>query len=223
MLALCWSAPDSVQAAPCPIPTVVLAGGDLSIEGTDPCAEEPERIAVYCETGTVRFEYEVNGVLQGVTDTAVGCGSPTRISVRGNAGDDTIDLSRVSSANGFTGITRPNLLDGGSGKDELLGSQMPNEIFGGTQGDVILARNGLRDTVECGAGTDAVEADQAGVDTLSNCELIDLPLTPAFPAPAPTSTPAATGKRSAAQKRCRGLKHRRARQRCLRRAHKLPI
>jgi hypothetical protein len=220
--AFSWTAPDSVRAAPCPSPTYGLGGGDLSIQGTAPCADEPERFAVYCEAGTVRFEYEVNEVLQGLTDTGVGCGTPARVSVRGNAGDDTIDLSRVTAANGFTGIARPNLIDGGYGKDELIASQMGNEILGGLQNDIILARNGARDTVDCGGGTDAVQADAAGVDALSNCELIDLALTPAPPAATPTG-PSPTGRRAAAKRRCRKLKHGRARRRCFRHAMKLPI
>jgi hypothetical protein len=218
--ALSWLAPDGAGAAPCPIPTYGLSAGDLAIEGTAPCAEEPERFVVYCETGSVRLEYAVNDVLQGVTDTAVGCGSPARLSIDGNAGDDTIDISKVTAANGFTGIALPNVVVGGDGRDELVGGQVPSELLGGPQGDIILARNGVRDTIDCGEGTDAVQADQAGVDALSNCELIDLVPTPA---PVTSSTPKPTGKRAAAKRRCRKLKRRKARRRCFRHARKLPV
>jgi hypothetical protein len=220
-----WSAADSARAAPCPLPTFGLAAGELSIQGTAPCAEEPERFAVYCEAGTVRFDYAVNDVPQGQTDTAFSCGSPARLSVHGNAGDDTIDLSEVTAANSFTGITVPNLIEGGSGKDELLGSQMPSEFLGGTQNDIILARNGVRDTVDCGQGTDAVQADQAGLDALSNCELMDLlpAPAPATPAPAASVPTTSTGRRLAAQRKCRKLKGRKARRKCFRHAMTLPV
>jgi hypothetical protein len=220
--AFAWSAPDSARAAPCPVPSFEFGGGDLSIQGTPPCAEETESFAVYCEAGTVRFEYGVNDVPQGQFDTEVGCESPARLSVHANAGDDTVDLSKVTPTNGFTGIAEPNLIEGGSGKDELIGSQMSSEILGGTQNDIILARNGAHDTVDCGQGTDAVLADQAGVDSLSNCELMDLLPTPAAPAPV-ASGPTPTGKRAAAQRRCHKVRGRKARRRCFRHAGTLPI
>ncbi len=224
-LAVTWSsAPDSAGAAPCPLPSFGFGGGVLSIQGTPPCAEESERFDVYCEAGTVRFEYAVNDVLQGQIDTEVGCGSPARLAVHANAGDDTIDLSKITVANGFTGFTEPNLVEGGSGKDELVGSQTPSEILGGTQNDIILARNGVHDTVDCGQGTDAVQADQAGVDALSNCELMDLLPTSAAPGAAPAaSVPTPTGKRAAAQRRCHKVQGRKARRRCFRHARTLPI
>jgi hypothetical protein len=222
-LALSWSsAPDTAAAAPCPLPSFGFGGGDLSIQGTPPCAEEPERFDVYCEAGTVRFEYAVNDVPQGQIDTEVGCGSPARLAVHANAGDDTIDLSKVTVANGFTGLAEPNLVEGGSGRDELVGSQTASEILGGTQNDIILARNGVHDTVDCGQGTDAVQADQAGVDTLSNCELTDLLPPPLTPSPV-ASIPTPTGKRAAAQRRCHKVKGRKAPRRCFRHARTLPI
>ncbi len=215
-------ATDSAKAAPCPAPTFGLAAGNLSIQGTFPCNEESEGFAVYCEAGMIRFEYEVNDVQLGSIDTGVTCGSPARLSVHGNAGDDTIDLSRVTAANGFTGITEPNLIEGSYGKDELIASQMSNEMLGGAQSDIILARNGVHDTVDCGEGTDAVQTDQTGVDALSNCEVIDLLPTPA-PVPATTPLPTVTGRRAAAQRSCRKLKRRSARRKCFRHAKTLPI
>ncbi len=219
--AVALSTPEG-RAAPCPAPSFSFGGGDLSIQGTPPCAEETESFVVHCEAGTVRFEYGVNGVSQGEADTEVGCGSPARISVHANAGDDVVDLSKVIAANGFTGIARPNLLEGGSGMDELVGSRTSSEFLAGTQNDIILARNGVHDTVDCGQGTDAVQADQAGVDSLSNCELMDLLPTPAIPAPA-ASVPTPTGKRAAAQRRCHRIMGRKARRRCFRHARTLPI
>jgi RTX calcium-binding nonapeptide repeat (4 copies) len=221
LLALSGAVTESAQSAPCPYPTYGLqAGGELSIQGTPPCAEEPEHFVPFCSGGIVRFEYGVNGVDLGPTDTAVPCSTPSRLSVHGNGGDDTIDLSQVSAGNGFTGITQPNLLDGGYGRDELVGSPGPNEILGGPENDVILARNDAHDAIDCGTGTDAVQSDQAGVDALSNCEIVDLlPTPPTVPTPAP----ARTGKRAAAQRKCRKLKRRSARRRCFGHAKSLPV
>lgn len=171
----------------------------------------------------MRFEYGVNSTPQGSTDTSVPCGTPKRLSVFGNAGDDTVDLSRVAPGAGFTGITAPNVIDGGYGKDLLIASAMPNDIQGGPEEDMIFARNGAGDRVDCGPGTDAAQSDQPGVDALSNCEIVDLlPAPPTPSALASPSSPTPTGKRAAAQRKCRKLKGRRARRRCFRHAKSLP-
>ena len=205
-------------AAPCPLPTYGIdTGGNLAIQGTGPCAEAPEVIAPYCTGGTIRFDYEVNGVLQGTVDTAVACGAPTHISVFGNPGDDTLELSRVGAASGFTGITQPNFVDGGSGKDTLIGSPTANTVYGGPQNDIVLVRNGLGDFVDCGDGIDAVQADQLGVDSIAGCEVVDLAASAVAPAP----VAGRSGRRAAALKRCR-KKHGKARRRCIRHAKKLP-
>lgn len=184
--------PQQAHAAPCPVPTYGMdTGGNLSIQGTPPCAEDPEVIAPYCSGGTVWFEYSVNGVPQGPVDTAVACGAPTHLSVFGNAGDDTLDLSRVNAANGFTGITQPNFIDGGYGNDTQIGSSSANIVHGGPGNDIVLARNGLSDAVDCGDGTDAVQSDRQGVDSLLNCEIVDLAATPLVP-PTPAAPPSAT-------------------------------
>ncbi len=200
ILAVAWSAgvdPPPVSAAPCPPITVTLdGGGNLSIQGTTPCDVDPESFTPACTAGTVHVDYTVNGAPQGTTNTGVACGAPRSLSVFGRDGEDEIDLSQVSAANGFTGINQPNVIDGGSGLDTLIGGPTPGVIRGGTQNDFVLARNGVADTVDCGDGLDAVQSDAAGVDSISNCEIEDIAPTP----PKTCVVPDLTGQKTAAAK-----------------------
>jgi hypothetical protein len=212
------------EAAPCPMPTYGLdSGGGLSIQGTSYCAPEPEEFVPYCEGGTARFEYSVNDTPQGSIDTSIACGTPTHLAVYGNSGDDKLDLSRVSAADGFTGIVESNEIDGGYGADTLIAGPLPGDIRGGPDNDTLLARNGVHDAVDCGGGTDAAQVDQPGVDALFGCESVDLLPAPQPLSAPPLSTPAPTGRRAAAMSKCRKLKRRRARRRCFRHARTLPV
>lgn len=187
-LAALWlsaAGPQHAAAAPCPVPTYGIdAGGNLTIQGTAPCADDPEVIAPYCSGGTVWFDYDVSGAPQGPFNTTVACGMPRRLSVLGNAGDDTLDLSRVSAATGFGGVDQPNVIDGGPGRDALVASPTANTVRGGSDNDIALVRNGVGDGVDCGDGIDAVQSDQAGVDSLSGCEVVDLAPEPVVSPPA---------------------------------------
>jgi hypothetical protein len=102
--------------------------------------------------------------------------------VLGNYGEDVIDLSSVTRAAGFSGIVQ-NTIDGGGSGDFLVGSPLPDLVLGGSGNDILRLRDGVADTADCGADYDAVESDQAGVDSLVNCEIADLSPAPA-PAPA---------------------------------------
>lgn len=190
-LAALWlggARPQQAHAAPCPVPTYGIdAGGNLSIQGTAPCSNDPEVIAPYCSAGTVWFDYDVNATPQGPVNTAVACSAPRHLSVFGNAGDDRLDLSRASAANAFTGINQPNLVDGGYGNDTLIGSPSPNVVRGGPDNDIVLVRNGVSDVVDCGDGIDAVQSDQAGVDSLSGCAIVDLAAEPVVAPPPATA------------------------------------
>jgi hypothetical protein len=218
MLWLIVPSPHRADAAPCPLPTYGMdASGNLSIQGTGVCAEEPEGIAPFCSVATVWFDYSVNGVQQGPFDTGVGCGAPTRLTVFGNPGDDLLNLSQVSAANGFTGITQPSFIDGGSGSDTLILGSVTSNAVGGSGNDIVFARNGFGDFVDCGEGLDAVQSDQQGVDSLLNCEIVDL-----TPSVAPAPVTGRTGRRARALKRCK-RKHGKARRRCVRHAKKLPV
>jgi Ca2+-binding RTX toxin-like protein len=63
-------------------------------------------------------------------------------------------------------------LTGGTGADSLAGNGAPNVLKGLAGGDTLLAREGVEDVVECGAGTDAAKVD--GLDTTDGlCEDLD--------------------------------------------------
>ena len=191
---LAGGASNRAEAAPCPAPTITNMAGTLSISGTSPCSDDPEKFSVFCSGGTARFDYNVNNTPVGIIDTGVACGAPSRIVVTGNYGADLIDLSRVSSGTGFTGISQPNVLDGGADGDVLDAGPMASSVIGSYGSDILLLRNGKADHADCGPDVDAVQTDVAGTDSLAGCEVVDA-------ASAPASAPA--------KKKCKhGKKHR---------------
>jgi hypothetical protein len=208
LLLLAASHPSEATAAPCPAPTVLNLSGNVSISGTTPCDDDPENFSVFCGSGHARFDYYVNNTFVATVDTGTACGAVARFSVDGRYGDDLIDLSRVSAANGFTGMNLPNIITGGAGADLLVGAALSNSVSGGSGGDIVMVRNGVADTVDCGTEIDAVQTDQSGVDSLTSCEIVD-PLataaTPAAPA-APTTATKKKCKKKHGHKKCRKRK-----------------
>lgn len=180
LILLTARSPTPAKAAPCPTPTISFTSGVLSISGTYPCTDDPEGFSVFCAT-TVKFDYSVNATPQGATDTGVACGAPKSISVAGGLGADEIDLTRVTRAAGFTGISQPDTLDGGFDGDLLKPGPLSSTDLGGAGNDILLLRNGAPDTGNCGDGIDAAQADQSSVDTLTGCEVADV--SPAAPQP----------------------------------------
>jgi hypothetical protein len=81
-------------------------------------------------------------------------------------------------------------LDGGPGADTLTGGAGSDVLLGGDGNDTIYARDGQVDIVDCGPGTDYVEADREDI-LLPGCETVAYPPLPVPPPPAPTPTPAA--------------------------------
>jgi Ca2+-binding RTX toxin-like protein len=58
---------------------------------------------------------------------------------------------------------------GGNGKDKITGGPGKDKLYGGTGNDTIHARDGSKDTIDCGSGIDDVTADKADAVT-KNCE-----------------------------------------------------
>jgi Ca2+-binding RTX toxin-like protein len=91
-----------------------------------------------------------------------------KLVVDGRAGDDFIDASAMAKD-----ITQP-FLDGGAGKDVIVGSPGQDVIAGGQDADVALLSGGLdtfnwapgdgNDIVEGGPGTDFLHMDGSGAD-----------------------------------------------------------
>jgi Ca2+-binding RTX toxin-like protein len=95
--------------------------------------------------------------------------------------DDNVasDVERVigsGAADTLTGDGRDNTLTGGSGEDLLVGLGGGDALRGGTAPDVVNARDGIRDSVDCGPARDLAILDR--VDSARNCEFRDLPSAP---------------------------------------------
>lgn len=107
--------------------------------------------------------------------------SPVTVSLDGNIGDGarvgeasnvrpTIErVIGTTASDKLVGSSGPDTLEGMMGTDEIIGEGGPDTLLGGDQNDSIKARDGVVDTIDCGAGT----ADSALVDpgeSTSNCE-----------------------------------------------------
>ena len=62
-------------------------------------------------------------------------------------------------------------LSGGSGDEVITGGPSPDKITGGSGDDVINAKDGSKDTIDCGTGSDRVTVDAIDVVS-SNCEQV---------------------------------------------------
>lgn len=78
--------------------------------------------------------------------------------VAGGTGKDKI--SGGSGSDRLDGGAGSDVLHGDAGPDRLIGGRGSDVLSGGLGNDAILARDGERDTVLCGAGRDIVEADR---------------------------------------------------------------
>jgi CSLREA domain-containing protein len=123
----------------------------------------------------------------------------------GSAGDDTISTVSFGAHNAFhtlggadtvTGDADANQLCGGDDGDDLTGGAGADSLSGDGGDDDIFARDGVADTISCGAGTDTVETDAQGVDTIAgDCETVNFLAPPGGgnpPQTPPTTTPPAT-------------------------------
>ena len=104
--------------------------------------------------------------------------SPRSTSLFGAGGRDTISVAeeedKVSGGGGrdtISGGTEEDELSGGNGNDTIVGGPDPDLLSGGAGRDTINARDGVRDTVECGAGVDLARVDR--FDVVSGCEQVN--------------------------------------------------
>jgi subtilisin family serine protease len=90
-------------------------------------------------------------------------GGPGRDKLFGGDGDDRLD-----------GGDGKDALDGGRGNDKLTGGRDTNSYKGGPGNDSVKARNGKRETVDCGSGRkDSATLDRA--DRAKRCERVKRP------------------------------------------------
>ena len=90
----------------------------------------------------------------------------------GEAGRDRLDGG--GGADRLAGGPGDDEIDGGAGGDVLAGDAGADVVRGGADNDDIRVRDAERDTASCGAGSDAVTADAASIDSIaSDCERVE--------------------------------------------------
>jgi Ca2+-binding RTX toxin-like protein/membrane-associated phospholipid phosphatase len=95
-------------------------------------------------------------------------GGAGKDAVLGGAGNDT--LSGGDGNDTLSGGDGNDRLSGGRGSDVVRTGGGVNTVLGGSGNDTIDARNGHRDTINCGAGRDTVRADPT--DRVRSCERV---------------------------------------------------
>jgi Ca2+-binding RTX toxin-like protein len=109
------------------------------------------------------------------------------ITVNGADGGDNLVVDRaISTPATISGGNGDDLLQGGSGNDVLRGNQGIDTHDGGAGDDLIDSRGNRGDLVNCGAGTDTVQADAADV-VAKDCEIVERDSPPPG-GPSPTGT-----------------------------------
>ena len=108
---------------------------------------------------------EGDNVAASVEDVASGArgdvltGNDRRNAMSGGGGRDT--LIGLGGADALTGGDGADRIDGGDGADTLVGGAGLDLLTGAAGGDRFDARDGSRDGVDCGPGTDGVTADRS--------------------------------------------------------------
>jgi Ca2+-binding RTX toxin-like protein len=95
--------------------------------------------------------------VRGTSGSDVLRGTPRADRLLGGAGRDV--LHGLAGKDRLLGGAGDDKLFGDAGNDRLDGGKGVDRFFGGAGNDLVLARDGVRDTVRCGAGRDRVVAD----------------------------------------------------------------
>ena len=111
----------------------------------------------------------------GGNDTLFGdqCGATSKTAARGAsaaARDGNDHLLGGTGNDKLYGSGGRDVLDSGAGKDTLVGGKRSDTLKGGAGADYVNAKDGARDTVDCGKGRDKVRADRS--DRLRRCERV---------------------------------------------------
>lgn len=88
---------------------------------------------------------------------------------RDDVGNDVEDLFGSDGPDKLVGNAAANTLDGGAGDDRITGGAGSDTLLGGDGDDVIDSRDGQRDNVDCGPGTDTATIDR-GDAVSGDCE-----------------------------------------------------
>jgi hypothetical protein len=155
-----------------------FAGNDNLVGGSGDDAMEPgaDNDAVDGGAGADTANYSQFGVTSIAVDLDIAGPQNT-----GGSGNDSI-----ANIENVTGTSGPDILRG-NGESNRLTTFNGNDVVEGRGGNDTLDAGGGEDTLdvrddgpdsaECGAGTDTVTADLAGIDTLLNCETAVFPAT----------------------------------------------
>ena len=87
-----------------------------------------------------------------------------------NVQTDIEDVFGSPGPDRLEGTAGANTLDGGAGADTLIAGGGEDSVFGGEGDDRIEARDGLADSVDCGAGSDVAVVDRR--DAVVDCETV---------------------------------------------------
>jgi len=178
---------DSALLMPPPAGFTYWAAGLQGMEGSDTLESRGPATMFWGGNGDDRL---ISGP---AADEIYGEAGQDVVDYSGRTAPVTVDLITDQPVNGAAGekdkIKGVEDVLGGAGADKLNGSDGPNEILGGKGADTIVAKGGqdtieardsVKDTISCGAGSDTVEADH--VDTVSaDCETVHRGGTPAGP------------------------------------------
>jgi uncharacterized repeat protein (TIGR01451 family) len=83
-------------------------------------------------------------------------------------------LCGLQGSDTIEGLAGEDQIDGGQGNDTIDGGPGRDRIFGGAGYDVVLARDGVRDRIDCGTELDTVIADRLD-RVAANCEHVQRP------------------------------------------------
>jgi Ca2+-binding RTX toxin-like protein len=137
-----------------------LAGNDVVFG--DLCGAKARLAAAQAGAGGKDTLYGGTG-----NDTVYGAGGADKLF--GEAGNDK--LFGGDGNDSLSGGAGKDTLDGGKGNDKLTPGADTNTVKGGTGDDTVSARNGKKDTIDCGAGKkDAATVDR--VDRVKGCEKV---------------------------------------------------
>ena len=167
MTAELWSAvvPTAEGGSGYDVARVILGGEDefISVFRAAPFVRvQSAAIGVRADSEALVLE---TGAGDDTVNVQADAGAEAAIAIDGGGDDDTL--------RGSDGL---EWLAGGTGEDTLTGGAAPDRLVGGGDFDVIRARDGGPDAIECQAGSDVVFADLGDSDRLLDggaCELVE--------------------------------------------------
>jgi Ca2+-binding RTX toxin-like protein len=139
-----------------PPPAVDESEPDIDVLGTGSGTSGDDRLNGSSRADKI-FGLGGNDLLLGLGGADLLDGGSGNDSLDGGAGNDTLK-----------GRAGDDTLRGGPGNDKLNGGPGKDTLDGGGGNDTINSKDGVAETVNCGAGRDKVKADRA--DKLRSCE-----------------------------------------------------